>query len=359
MAMADLAQLRDAVARHPLVARVVVAGFDGSAPRETGTAMLVWPGGSQGTVGGGALEFEAMARARAMIAAADFSPRLTREPLGPKLGQCCGGAVTLLTEVFTQSTLPSPQADLWLRPVTEAARAAAEMPFTLRRIVARNRSGAEARLRPGLYQGWMAEAVTLPRQALWIWGAGHVGRAMVQVLQPLPEYEITWIDTDRSRFPEEIPEGVTARFDAAPQSFCTDAPAGAAHLIVTFSHALDLELCHRLLLRGEFSFLGLIGSATKRARFRSRLAALGHGEDALARLTCPIGERSFGKHPQAIAIGVAHQLLKRHSEAEITDDIIDRPPAEPQRPDESLSGGGREQRRLLQHRTGGNPRASR
>jgi len=357
--MADLSRLCEATARHALVARIVVAAFDGSAPRETGTAMLVWPGGSEGTIGGGALEFEAMARAREMIAAADLTPRLTREPLGPKLGQCCGGAVTLLTEVFSQSSLPEPQAGLWLRPVTAEARAAKEMPFTLRRIVARSRSGAGPAPRPGLYLGWMAEPVTPPRRPLWIWGAGHVGRALMQVVQPLPEWEITWIDTDRTRFPEAIPEGVSPRHDAAPQRFCTDAPAGAAHLIVTFSHALDLELCHRLLLRGEFSFLGLIGSATKRARFRSRLAALGHGEDALARLTCPIGERSFGKHPQAIAIGVAHQLLKRHSEAEITDDIIDRPPAEPQRPDESLSGGGREQRRLLQHRTGGNPRASR
>lgn len=332
--MADLRALREAVARHGRVARIVVAAHAGSAPREAGTAMLVWPGGSEGTIGGGALEHEAMLRAVSRLAQPAPEPLLSHEPLGPKLGQCCGGAVTLLTEIFDTATLPAPQGHgLWLRPVTAQARAAGAqtLPFALRRIVAQARQGQATLPRPGLIQGWMAESCALPRKPLWIWGAGHVGRALTGVFAPLPDWQITWIDTERARFPEAIDPAVTPRMDPNPQRFCAGAPPGAQHLIVTFSHALDLELCHRLLLGGDFGFLGLIGSATKRARFRSRLSALGHSEDALARLTCPIGTRSFGKHPQAIALGVAHQLLLLNSEAEITDDTSDRRLTEPLR----------------------------
>jgi xanthine dehydrogenase accessory factor len=163
---------------------------------------------------------------------------------------------------------------------------------------------------PALIQGWMVESVAQAERPLWIWGAGHVGRALVSVLAPLPGVAITWIDVAADRFPGEVPAGVTVLTATDPAALADHAPADAEHLVLTFSHALDLELCHRLLGHG-FARLGLIGSATKWARFRARLAALGHAPATIARIDCPIGNPSLGKHPQAIAVGVAAEVLGR------------------------------------------------
>lgn len=303
--MFDIAALHAAVATHGPTARVVIAAHDGSSPREVGASMLVWATGQSGTVGGGALEHEATTRARAHLDGT--GPLLTREALGPKLGQCCGGAVTLLTEVFTETTLPTPEAGVVARPVDGRA-----MPLSVKRVIARAR-GEGILPRPVLLQGWMVEPVARPDRQLWIWGAGHVGRALVDVLAPLPGVAITWVDISAERFPERIPGNVAMRIETDPALAVADAPQEAEHLIVTFSHALDLELCHRLLTHG-FATCGLIGSATKWARFRSRLAALGHGPASIARIDCPIGDPVLGKHPQAIAVGVATAFLHRKSQ---------------------------------------------
>lgn len=144
---------------------------------------------------------------------------------------------------------------------------------------------------------------------VWVWGAGHVGRALVAVLAPLPGIAVTWVDVSAERFPQGVPDGVTVVPASDPALVADHAPVGAEHLVLTYSHALDLELCHRLLNRG-FIELGLIGSATKWGRFRSRLKALGHSGEAVARIRCPIGDPSLGKHPQAIAVGVVAELLR-------------------------------------------------
>jgi xanthine dehydrogenase accessory factor len=117
------------------------------------------------------------------------------------------------------------------------------------------------------------------------------------------------VDVGPERFPESVPEGVTVVPASDPAVLADHAHVEAGHLVLTFSHALDLELCHRLLNRG-FGSLGLIGSATKWGRFRSRLKALGHSGEAVARIRCPIGDPSLGKHPQAIAVGVVAELLR-------------------------------------------------
>ncbi len=295
----DLTALQVAVTRHGRVARVVIADLKGSSPREIGAAMLVWTDGQSGTIGGGALEFAAARAAREVT-----DRRLTRHPLGPALGQCCGGSVSLLTEIYTTDTLPDVVDDIVARPV-EAGR-----PATLRikRALADARSQGAAPV-PVMLDGWMIEPVHRATRPLWIWGAGHVGRAMVDVLAPLPDFDVTWIDTGRDRFPEAVPDGVTVLPAARPSDLVRHAPPGAEHLIVTYSHALDLELCHQLLSH-DFAFAGLIGSKTKWARFRGRLAALGHGDAQIARITCPIGDPALGKHPQMIAIGVAAALLQ-------------------------------------------------
>ncbi|QUS37052.1 xanthine dehydrogenase accessory protein XdhC [Falsirhodobacter algicola] len=285
----DLEGLGRAVARHGRVTRVVIAAHDGSSPREVGAAMLVWADGTEGTIGGGALEWEAIALARAGRA-----PRLARTPLGPRLGQCCGGAVTLLSEVFTQVDLDGPV----------IARGPGAMPLAVRRILAQARRGV--RPEPHLIGEWMVEPVAHADRPLWIWGAGHVGRALVGVIAPLPGVAITWVDTAADRFPATMPEGVTPIWAEDPARLVAHAPAGAEHLVLTFSHALDLEICHRLLAHG-FGAAGLIGSATKWARFRRRLMALGQDPD---RIACPIGDPALGKHPQQIAVGVAAAWLR-------------------------------------------------
>lgn len=234
--------------------RVTIAEARGSTPREAGTAMLVWADRIDGTIGGGALEWEAMQVARAMLA--NGTEATTRVfPLGPALGQCCGGAVTLQFHRATH----------------------------------------------------LSETEKCP---VWIWGAGHVGRALVHSLWPLPHLSLTWIDTDAGRFPQDIPESIHSAVATDPPRLMPHAPASAHHLILTYSHDIDLSLCHAALSHG-FAFCGLIGSATKWARFRTRLRQLGHSDAQISRIECPIGDPSLGKHPQAIAIGVAARLLDR------------------------------------------------
>lgn len=296
----DLEALSAAVARHGRVARVVVAEVRGSAPREVGAAMLVWEGGQSGTIGGGALEWRA-----AEVALGHEGPR--SYPLGPGLGQCCGGAVVLWTDHFDAARLATLEgATLFTRGPTDTPPLA----------VARMQDHARARGTlpdPQLLQGWMVEPVAPPRRPLWIWGAGHVGRALVDVLQPLPDLALTWVDTAPDRFPSQIAPGVTALPVADPTRAMALAPREAAHLILTYSHELDLGLCHAALHHG-FGFCGVIGSDTKWARFRSRLQKLGHQPAEIGRICCPIGRKDLGKHPQAIAIGVAAQIIALQNE---------------------------------------------
>lgn len=301
--MFDPTAITAAIAAHGPVARVVIAAVAGSSPREVGAAMLVWPQGQSGTIGGGALEFQAAARARDMLTTSTRQ-HLTREALGPDLGQCCGGTVTLLTEVFDAHSVP--QTAVFARPT-----GGTPMPLAVSRLLAKAR-GQGGIPQPCLLQGWMIEPIAKPNRPVWVWGAGHVGRALVTTLAPLPDLAITWVDVAADRFPTTVPDGVTVLTAIDPARLMPHAPQNAEHLILTYSHTLDLALCHAALTSG-FAHCGLIGSKTKWARFRNRLAALGHTPASIARITCPIGDPSLGKHPQAIAIGVAAKLLQPQS----------------------------------------------
>ena len=303
----DLISLTDAVRAHGAVVRLLISRSAGSAPRDAGTSMLIWADGEEGTIGGGTLEFQAIIEAREMLATG-AALRHRAVPLGPALGQCCGGSVTLVWERFDAATLPASLP--YARPLGPKA----EMPETVSRRVKAMRPGAL----PADYDGWLIEAAPAYRRPLWIWGAGHVGRALVDVLRPLPDFEITWVDTGPHRFPSEIHSGVTALPATDPSVLAAHAPREAEHLVLTFSHELDLALCHALLTR-NFKGLGLIGSATKWARFKNRLAALGHTREDIARIACPIGDPTLGKHPHAIALGVATSLLKQADTREIAD----------------------------------------
>jgi xanthine dehydrogenase accessory factor len=294
----DRDTLAAAVAAHGPVIRVLVVATAGSAPRDAGTSMLVWQGGQSGTIGGGALEYEAVQTARDMLAMGRVTAQ-RRLPLGPALRQCCGGAVTLVWERFAAGELPEtlPRA----RPLGPAG----VMPATVARKLAAMPPGAA----PAIVENWLVEAPLPEARPLWVWGAGHVGRAVVSVMAPLPGRAITWIDLAPDCFPEAVPEGVTVIPAATPPALMPRAPRDADHLILTRDHDLDLALCHAALTHG-FASCGLIGSATKWARFRSRLSALGHANALISRIACPIGDTSLGRDPQAIAVGVAAALLR-------------------------------------------------
>lgn len=288
----DRDTLRAALAAHGRIARVVIAQHRGSSPREQGASMLVWDGGQSGTIGGGALELDAARRAFA-------EPGVRRVPLGPSLGQCCGGAVTLVTEIF--DAVPE-TGETFVRRIEGTA----PQPLSITRAVARARNGGDNQF--VFEDGWLCEPVQPARTPLWIWGAGHVGRAIVAVTAPLDQFDITWIDSAPERFPDDDTPGVTQLPVPDMPDAVRLAPPEAQHLVLTYSHAFDLEICHRLLGHG-FAQAGLIGSETKWARFRSRLRTLGHSDAQISRIRCPIGQTDLGKHPQAIAIGVASELV--------------------------------------------------
>ena len=280
----DLEGLRAAVAAEGAVARVVVTEVRGSAPREVGASMLVWPGGQSGTIGGGRLEWDAAALARQTLE--DGTPRIRRFALGPELGQCCGGAVQLAVTRYTGETVPPP--GIIALPLGER-----DVPAPPTRL-------------PAVKDGCFFETTERQGTPVWIFGAGHVGRAIIDHLCLLPGFDITWVDTATDRFPPVTPVRCLPAPDPAKALLL--APHDAHVLILTYSHELDLALCHAALQHGLAS-TGLIGSHTKWARFRKRLTALGHSEDAIVRITCPIGDPALGRHPQAIALGVVTGLV--------------------------------------------------
>lgn len=307
----DLKALTSAVQQHGRVVRVVVAGIKGSVPREVGASMLVWNGGQSGTIGGGALELDANNRARQAL---EKKRRdwVENVPLGPGLGQCCGGAVALLSEVYDTKRL----AELMDDPVLRRVHGDTDVPLKIRKQVSEARNSG-TQIKPQLIDGWMLEPISAPSRKLWIYGAGHVGRALVSVLEPLPDTEITWLDSDVDRYPSKISDEINQLFAANPAELVKFAPSDAEHLVLTYSHALDLEICHRLLSHG-FRSAGLIGSKTKWARFRGRLRSLGHTDAQIDRINCPIGQPSLGKHPQEIAVGVVAEFL---STANVTENL--------------------------------------
>ena len=308
---------RDALSRHivahgPTV-RIVIVAHKGSTPRETGTAMLVSTAACVGTIGGGALEYKAIAEARTLLSPEAPNRKHLSFPLGPGLGQCCGGAVELLMERFDTASLPNID-QTYARPLQAGL---AEMPRAVRAAVNKPVDVAQ---RIG---GWFVEPAQTRATPVWIWGAGHVGRALAHTVSDLP-FAVTWIDDARDRFPETPPAGTDILVANAPVKAVRHAPPDAHHIVLTYSHALDLALCHAILSR-QFASLGLIGSATKKARFLRRLAELGHSEAKLSELICPIGHPGLGKEPAAIALGIAFDLLEREragiTPAAVKDDV--------------------------------------
>jgi xanthine dehydrogenase accessory factor len=298
--------------------------------------MLIGRGGVEGSIGGGRLEWEAIAAARDLLDG--VSPaRLNKVVLAADVGQCCGGVVYLWLERFTRDDL-----DLLHAADTAGARGAAVWSTSIRgtsveRSVVR-RPGTDAtadqllreprqRARPLLIRNPDGDVTFLERldddlPAVWLYGAGHVGQALARILMELP-LRLTWIDSRSEMFPQTLPESVRMLDDADTLATVSEAPVGAYFVVMSHSHTLDYALCHALLERNDFAWLGLIGSDSKAARFRSRLSRAGLGADVIANLVCPIGVAGIAsKWPAAIAVGVAAQLLQQISSAAVRPELL-------------------------------------
>lgn len=304
-----LRELEAAVQAHGDVVRILVASTKGSAPRDAGTSMLVWQNGQSGTIGGGALEYQACTDARKMLAGGAAVMHMTQS-LGPNLGQCCGGSVSLVFERFNAQCLPTSKAHMFTRPVE--TNATVSIPALLQRRI---EAAKDSPIMPIQTAGWLAETITKNATPVWIFGAGHVGEALARSLAALSDFDITLIDTNPSRIPLHLPKNITTLSAKNMAALVKHAPKNAHHFIMTMDHAIDLEICHQLLCQ-NFEFLGLIGSKTKWARFVSRLKHLGHADETIQTITCPIGDPTLGKEPQAIAVGVTHALLLKRAKIE-------------------------------------------
>jgi xanthine dehydrogenase accessory factor len=348
------AELASRVAHDRRAVLVTVAHTSGSAPREPGTAMIVGVRDTFGTIGGGHLEFEAIRLARDALAH-DHAPApwLVRFPLAARLGQCCGGVATLAFAVVV--------ADAWLDTAVACERTGATMAI-VSRIGGGNDRKAHMVVTADHAAGSLGDAaldsaavaVARPRIAahelscalvasptgdgstllvhtvvpcdfhVLVFGNGHVGRALVQVLGALPA-SVRWVDARDADFPATVPGNVEVIATDLPEAELNAAPHGAYVVVSTHNHALDLALITAAFARDDWRYLGLIGSTSKRNQFEKRLLARGYTPERLARLTCPIG-RSGGlalrsKEPGAIAVAVAAEILalrERHETIPVT-----------------------------------------
>lgn len=310
-----LATLPAALAREPRVVRVVVCAVRGSAPREPGASMLVTPHETLGTIGGGHLELVATGIAREMLVPGAAGLRHDRFPLAASLGQCCGGIVELWFERYEAADRTRLAQAVRLRDMGAS-------PDAIAALASRDpRSARYEQFDPQL-------------TPLWLFGAGHVGRALVNVLAPLP-FHVTWVDSRENAWEmgsraiaagaapgmtgpgvtpgaaiEAMARGPITLHSPQPQDEVPDMPAGAWALVMTHSHDEDLAICEALLAHGGFAWAGVIGSQPKTRRFRQLLARK-FAPELVARLTMPIGIGGIAsKEPAAIAVAVAAQLLQ-------------------------------------------------
>ena len=302
-------RLIDAIEAEGSAALVTLARVEGSSPREAGVRMVVRPsGGFHGTIGGGTLEFTALEAASEALRSGRGPARRRSVALGPELGQCCGGRVEWRVETFDKRDLD----DLSALAIAEggasstlAARLGPDGRVQRRTL---RPSAGERRLARLTDENW-TEPLGVVARAVYLFGAGHVGRALALALAPLP-FAVRWIDPRRDAFPTHAPANVTLIHATEPSAELASAPDSALVVVFTHSHALDLEIVAEALRVERFGYVGLIGSATKRARFLSQMRAAGLTEVQLARLVCPIGVPGLeSKDPAVIAASTAAQLL--------------------------------------------------
>lgn len=238
---------------------ITLLGSRGSTPRDSGTKMVVSADANFGTIGGGHLEFKATKIAAEMLQGNDNQQRLEYFPLGPGLGQCCGGSTTVLFESFKGSSFN-----------------------------------------------------------IMLFGAGHVGLALTGILQQLP-CKIQWVDNRDSQHPQSLPSNVKPVVSDSPADEVANMPANSDYLIMTHNHQLDYEILEAVLKRGDARYVGLIGSVTKWRRFKMRMEHRGHSADFYQQVRCPVGLSEVpGKRPIEVAVSIAGELIAMNKAGEAT-----------------------------------------
>jgi len=316
------ARIRETIERHGAAGLLSVIGAAGSVPRETGARIVLQPdGGFYGSIGGGRLEYEAIAAARAALRAGRGEAQFRDWPLGPNLGQCCGGMVKTLTETFDRNDIAA------VRRLEEAEKAGAFVTASrvdddgriARVLVSQRAPGQHVEAPPPTFgkmpfKEHFGEATT----PVLLFGAGHVGRSVVLALAPLP-FTVRWIDSRADQFPQYVPQNVVTVGTDAVDRELAEAPRDAFVIVMTHSHPLDFDITVAALRRRTFDFVGLIGSETKRARFVSFARQMGVAQRDIARLVCPIGITEIkGKEPAVIAAALAAQLLMVSEQVSVT-----------------------------------------
>ncbi|MDH4582127.1 xanthine dehydrogenase accessory protein XdhC [Pseudomonas sp. BN415] len=252
--MSWISALADLQQRSEPCVLVTIIEERGSTPRNAGSKMVVTAERIFETIGGGHLEFKAMEIAREMLENRSQDTRLERFSLGASLGQCCGGATVLLFEPMGQ-----------------------------------------------------------PQAHIAVFGAGHVGRALVPLLASLP-CKVRWIDSRENEFPEHIPAGVEKVVNEDVIDEIAEMPKGSYYIVMTHNHQLDLELTAEILKRNDFAYFGLIGSKTKRVKFEHRLRERGFAAETVQRMRCPMGIQDVkGKLPIEIAISIAGEVVATYN----------------------------------------------
>jgi len=310
---------------------VTVAQVAGSGPREPGAKMLITQDSCFDTIGGGHLELRAIEIAREMLSMPSgqlkAERRLERFPLGPSLGQCCGGVVHLAFERVEAEaaehfkTLMHRRADgqeSWrLLPLDSIGgpgiydSSGTQLLGVGPSSLAPPGPGIDCKVRVDPHGGqWLVDACRPYRPRLYLFGAGHVGAAIVRALAELPCH-VVWVDERDDLFPATLPANVSIEVTDTPEAVVDQAPAASSFLVLTYSHALDQQLSEHILRRNDFTWFGLIGSKTKRVSFERRLQERGISADRLPGMTCPIGLPGIrGKEPAVIAVSVAAQLMQ-------------------------------------------------
>jgi len=305
-----LEHLTGALRKGQSATLVTVVMAQGSGPRNPGAHMLVLLDGSiAGTVGGGELEWQAIEEAKSSQEAVWRKEFV----LGPDLGQCCGGRMTLQFERCTPEQLPAWQAMLQNPEAFYWSVFDPDQSVVLRRSPSQAMLDSlkeELSLFHTIDTHSYLERFAEKRLPLFLFGAGHVGKALSMALASLP-IKVTWLDSRVEVFPSVVPRSITTRTFSKASAELESLPQKSVVLVMTHDHSLDLDICSSALECEACSFVGLIGSGTKKARFIKRLTDVGISNDRLKRFHCPIGiEGITSKEPAAIAASVAAQLLQ-------------------------------------------------
>ena len=325
-------ELTDLCAADEPAVLVTVAGIRGSAPREIGAKMIVTAKETIGTIGGGQLEYQSTRIAVGLLRKEQLS--LRSFPLGSSMGQCCGGVVEILFEPLGNG-MPS-----WLRdlgalhgqrePAIVATRISRSSPAKFvvtagrvfgieedaadSKLVAKARSILEGDRKPHRDVQEFYEPVVVADLNIAVFGAGHVGTAVVDTLSGL-DCNIRWVDSRRNIF-RHVPANVRAIETSEPALEVAAMPSGSFYLVMTHSHALDFDICDRILRRNDARYCGLIGSLSKRRRFEKRFRQQGVSQELIDSLVCPIGVDGInGKKPAEIAVAAAAEILKVKEQA--------------------------------------------